>query len=220
MTDISSSAVICTYTGQRWDELFKSVASVRGHTDSCNEIMVVVDQNPTLLARPHRDLVDVKVIDSDQAKGLSGARNCAVANSSGAIIVFLDDDARADENWLQCLLDPYKNLNVLGVGDYAKPDWESYQPSCWPHKFSGVVGCSFIGQLSERAEIRNLVGCNMPIRRTVFDAVGAFDPALSRAATGAAGGEDTELCIRTRRGFPQGIRCAVAKECGEIQESR
>ncbi|WP_313811094.1 glycosyltransferase [Glutamicibacter sp.] len=205
MNTAKVSVVICAYTERRWKELVSCVRSVQNQSTASDEILLVIDHNPELLSAAQAEFSGVKVLASTGPKGLSGARNTGVAVCTGDIIVFLDDDASAESTWLEELLAPYADPKVLGVGGAAMPVWESGEPSWWPAEFGWVIGCSYTGQPAQRSEIRNLMGCNMSVRREVFDAVGGFNPELGRAATGAAGCEETELCLRARNAFPQGM---------------
>ena len=59
-----------------------------------------------------------------------------------------------------------------------------------------VVGCTYTGLPRERADVRNLMGCNMSFRREVFARVGGFDESAGRVGSIPLGCEETELCIR------------------------
>ena len=43
-----------------------------------------------------------------------------------------------------------------------------------------IVGCTYTGQPTEQAEVRNLMGCNMSFRREVFERVGGFAEEIGR----------------------------------------
>ena len=205
MSSVTTSVVICTYTERRWEDLVASVASVRGQGLPCDQLVVVVDHNPELLVRARLDLDGVEVVPSTGPRGLSGARNTGIGAARGEVVVFLDDDATADPQWLERLVAPFADPRVLGVGGSAVPVWESAEPAWWPAEFGWVVGCSYTGLPGERASVRNLMGCNMSMRSTVLGAVGGFDTGLGRTAAGAAGCEETEWCIRASKVFPDGV---------------
>lgn len=205
MNPVTTSVVICTYTELRWEDLVASVASVRGQSTPTDQLVVVVDHNPELLQRARQEFDGVDVVASTCPRGLSGARNTAIAVATGEIVVFLDDDATADPHWLERLAAPFTDPRVLGVGGTAVPVWESAEPAWWPGEFDWVVGCSYIGLPGERAAVRNLMGCNMSMRSTALETVGGFDTGLGRTAAGAAGCEETEWCIRAAKRFPDGV---------------
>ena len=207
----TTSVVICAYTEARWDQLAEAVASVQRQRLAVEEIVVVIDHHDGLLARaaaafaPGSGDTSVTVLANAHAQGLSGARNTGIEASTGDVVCFLDDDAAAEASWTTHLLAPYDDPHVLGVGGAAIPTWETAAPSWWPGEFGWVVGCSYRGQPTSRAPVRNLMGCNMSVRRTVLDAVGGFDADLGRQGDNQAGCEETELCIRARQLFPDGV---------------
>src|SRR5579875_2378428 len=101
------SVVICAHTQRRWDETLAAVASVRSQSFPAREIIVVVDHNPALHAALAAALPGVTVAENREARSLSGGRNTGVALARGDVVVFLDDDAAADPDWLKFLADSY-----------------------------------------------------------------------------------------------------------------
>ncbi len=61
-----------------------------------------------------------------------------------------------------------------------------------------VVGCTYDGQPTSQAPVRNLMGCNMSMRRDVAVHAGGFSENLGRVGRTPLGCEETELCIRIR----------------------
>jgi glycosyltransferase involved in cell wall biosynthesis len=198
----SVSVIVCAYTERRWDDLAAAVVSAAAQTVAPLEIIVVSDHNAALLARVRRELCGAVVIANEQARGLAGARNSGLAAARGEVIAFLDDDAVAAPNWLEHLLEPYRHPRVIGVGGAIEPVWPDRRPPFMPAEFDWVVGCTYRGMPSSAAPVRNLIGANMSLRRTVFDAVGAFRSDVGRVGTRPAGCEETELCIRARQRLP------------------
>jgi glucosyl-dolichyl phosphate glucuronosyltransferase len=199
------SVVVCAYTERRWDALLGAVASVRGQTVPPLEVIVSVDHNPALRERVARQLADVVLTDNRQRQGLSGARNAGVAAAAGDVVAFLDDDAAAAPDWLERLAAGYARPSVLGVGGAIEPVWRTGRPRCFPEEFDWVVGCTYRGMPEAPAPVRNLIGANMSFRRTVLDAVGGFRCDIGRIGTRPLGCEETELCIRARRRWPDGM---------------
>jgi GT2 family glycosyltransferase len=199
----SVSVVISTYTGRRWDDLLEAVASVQRPHANDVEVIIVVDHNERLLKRAERRISDARVVPNRYRQGLSGARNTGIAEASGAIVAFLDDDARAEPDWLHHLRSVYTDPAVIAVGGQILPDWEGGgRPANFPAEFDWVVGCTYLGMPIAREPVRNIIGANMTFRREVFDEVGGFDDALGRIGTLPAGCEETELCIRVRQALP------------------
>ena len=84
----------------------RAVASVQAQQPAPNEVILVVDHNPELLARLAEALPGVRVVPNTSERGSSGARNTGVALATGEIVAFLDDDAVAQPGWLAALTSP------------------------------------------------------------------------------------------------------------------
>jgi glycosyltransferase involved in cell wall biosynthesis len=197
------SVIVCTYTDERWSDLCATVASVAGQDPPPLEVIVVVDHNRGLFERVRRALTDVTTVENDERRGLSGARNSGVRVARGDIVAFIDDDATAEPGWLAGLAAAYAGRSVMAAGGAIWPAWDIQRPGWFPEEFDWVVGCSYRGLPETRAEVRNLIGCNMSFRREVFDEIGGFAHEVGRIGTRPLGGEETELCIRLRRRRPE-----------------
>ncbi|HEY0642271.1 MAG TPA: glycosyltransferase family 2 protein [Nocardioides sp.] len=211
------SVIICCYTMDRWSDLVAAVHEVERQAGDSAQVLVCVDHNDTLLRRASEALPRATVVASTHQRGLSGARNSAVEQASGDILVFLDDDAVPAEGWLRALLEPFASDDVAAVGGAATPAWPDRRPGWFPGEFDWVVGCSYLGQPSQRAQVRNVMGCNMAFRREVFDAGLRFSPAVGRNGNDSGGCEETELCIQLRRLWPES---AVVFEPGAVVRHR
>jgi glucosyl-dolichyl phosphate glucuronosyltransferase len=198
----SVSVIVCAYTERRWDELVAAVGSVAAQSRPALETVVVSDHNPSLCERVRRELPGVVAVPNRQPRGLSGARNSGVAAARGDIVAFLDDDAVAAPDWLELLVAGYADASVIGVGGAIEPEWLEGRPRFMPHEFDWVVGCTYRGMPAGRGPVRNLIGANMSLRRSVLQAVGGFRTDVGRIGTRPLGCEETELCIRARRRLP------------------
>jgi cellulose synthase/poly-beta-1,6-N-acetylglucosamine synthase-like glycosyltransferase len=196
------SVVVCAYTMERWADLVGAVRSVQEQSVPALETIVVVDHEPALLSRVRRELDGVIAIPNAEQRGLSGARNSALRRAAGSIVAFLDDDARADADWLAELLRAYADSDAVGVGGTIEADWLQGRPGWFPPEFDWVVGCSYRGLPEATATVRNLIGANMSFRREVFDLVGGFSTDVGRVGTVPMGCEETDLCIRLRQRRP------------------
>jgi GT2 family glycosyltransferase len=196
------SVVVCAYTLDRWEALVAAVASLERQSRRPDEVIVVIDHNPELLALAEARFPTARVIPNSQTRGLSGARNTAVGTATGELLAFLDDDAVGAENWLERLVVHCSDPTVLGVGGWADPDWQSGAPGWFPDEFLWVVGCSYRGLPDSTEPVRNLIGCSMLIRRSVIEGVGGFRTELGRTAELPMGCEETELCIRALQRWP------------------
>jgi glycosyltransferase involved in cell wall biosynthesis len=196
------SVVICAYTMDRWDSLIASVQSSFNQTLAPFEVIVVIDYNDELLERATKEFTNASVVANQSIKGLSGARNTGVALALGNVVAFLDDDAFADESWLDRLTEPLADPKVAGAGGWILPHWEGQAAPWFPQSFYWILGCSYTGLPETNATIRNPIGANMAIRRSVFTEVGGFSSGLGRIGLIPLGCEETELCIRYTKRFP------------------
>jgi glycosyltransferase involved in cell wall biosynthesis len=137
-TEVGISVVICAYADHRWPQLQEAVESVRGQSRPALETIVVIDHNPALLERARRELAGAAVIENQEPRGLSGARNSGLRIARGAVVAFLDDDAVAEPDWLTWLAAPYAEPQVLGVGGAIEPRWMSTRPAGFPAEFQWV----------------------------------------------------------------------------------
>lgn len=199
------SVVICAHTADRWNELQAAVASVGRQTVAPTDLVVVIDHDAALLERARGAFGHAVVVPNAEGKGLSGARNTGVAAARGALVAFLDDDAVADEAWLEELAQGCRDPQVLGASSRIEPDWHAGRPRWFPQEFLWVVGCSYKGLPEGPAPVRNVLGAGMAIKRPVLERVGGFSSLMGRR-----GGrlplscDETELCLRAQAAFPEG----------------
>jgi GT2 family glycosyltransferase len=200
---LSSTVIICAYTMERWDDIVRAVDSVFAQTHPALEVILVTDYNDALADRARVTFPRVRVVPNEESRGLSGARNTGVRAARGDILAFLDDDAAAAPDWLDTMLRHYQDPAVQGVGGSATALWAGgVRPSWMPAEFDWVVGCTYVGQPGSPALVRNLIGCNMSFRRTVFDRIGGFSSVMGRVGKRPLGCEETELCIRLSQAQP------------------
>lgn len=202
MEPAAVSAVVCAYTMERLDATIECVRAVADQTRPPAEIIVVVDHEPVLAGRLRAASLPARVIESDGIPGLSSARNVGIKASSMPLVAFIDDDAVPARTWLEELLAAMDRPGIAVVGGRAEPAWEGgSRPAWFPPEYLWIVGCSYVGQVTD-GHVRNPLGCSMLYRRSVFEAVGGFDPQVGRLGTIPLGCEETELCLRMTRHDP------------------
>lgn len=199
-TEPGIAVIICAYTEKRWDDLVAAYRSVGRQTRAADEVVVVIDHNPELMRRWRERFPHATVIANSQTPGLSGARNTGVNATVSDIVLFLDDDARADAGWIAALTAPFADPSVQGVAGWADPAWgEAGRPAWFPEPFLWVVGCSYQGLPTTVSDVRNPLGCAMGFRRSAIEAVGGFSGSVGRVGTHPVGCEETEFSIRLRQ---------------------
>ena len=136
--------------------------------------------------------------------GLDWARNRGIRESRYSIIAFIDDDARADPNWLSALARAFEDRQVDAVTGLVAPlELETEAQQLYEFAYGGM-GKGFESRHLDRSllgpdqllRVQDYgVGANMAFRRTVFEGVGEFDPALD-VGTAARGGGDLDMFHR------------------------
>jgi GT2 family glycosyltransferase len=196
------SVIICAFTEERWDATVAAIESARQQTLPPDEIILVIDHNPALLARARASIPGIIAIENSEPQGLSGSRNSGLAIAQGDLIAFLDDDAMAEPDWLEKLRDRCLDPQVLGTGGAVDPLWLGTKPAWFPEEFYWVIGCTYRGLPESSTAVRNLYGGCGCWRKEVFDTVGTFRHGIGRVGTIPKGCEETELCIRARQRWP------------------
>lgn len=135
-----------------------------------------------------------------ERKGLNVARNAAMRAAGGEIVVFIDDDAVPDTDWLNAHRSAFAHpLTMVSTGLTLPLELESEAQE----QFEAVSSFSR-GFVPRRYDHRNMhpltagragAGVNMALRRTVVDLVGPFDDALDAGTPTHSGGE-SELMAR------------------------
>jgi len=208
-TSVRVDVIVCAYTLDRRAELVQCLDGLHEQQRMPDDVVCVVDHNPDLLAELGSMAATgrwpgVRIIASDQTQGLSGARNTGVDRTAGDIVVFVDDDAVPEPDWLGELIAPFESPAVLAAGGHIEPEWPEARPWWFPPHLDWTVGCSIPTLPTEVAPIRNMYGASAAFRRDVLDAVGGFPTELGRVGANGAGCEETEVCIRIGQRFPGG----------------
>jgi len=190
------TVVVSAYSKSQLDHVLKCVDSLRKQVLMPKEILLVLDNDQGLVDfYSARVPSNVKIIVS-RGHGLSEARNAGARNAHSPIIAFIDDDAIAEKDWLENLMENYNDPSVVGVGGLVKPLWENKRPAWFPEELDWIIGCSYKGLPRHKVRIRNPIGCNMSFRKTVFETVGYFRSDIGRFGKRLLSGEEAEISIR------------------------
>lgn len=134
----------------------------------------------------------------EEKLGLSNARNCAIRESRGDYLIFVDDDETPDPQWLRAYEHCILTHKPDAIGGKIDVLIEHGKPPDWLQ--DELLG--FLGRL-DHGEERWLMepstpfyGGNFSVRRCIFDNIGNFDADLGRKGVINAGGEDTDFYRR------------------------
>lgn len=203
------SVAVCTRNGSaRLPECLDALLDLQYPPERLD--LMVVDNAP--LDDATRQLVATRYPSVryvvEPVAGLDRARNRAIVEAAGEIVAFTDDDVSVDAGWVDAIgrlfaLEP----DVDGVTGLVVPDEMDVAAQ---HLFEtyGGFGRGFDRQYArvdtvsgERAARRHGgagrfgTGANMAFRRSLFERIGFFDPALD-VGTPTNGGGDLEMFFR------------------------
>ena len=176
------SVVICTHNGGRTlEETLRAVARL----DYPDFETIVVNDGSTDRSADIARRFDVRLINIPNG-GLSNARNIGLRAATGEIVVYLDDDAYPDPDWLTHLAAAFSQGVHAGIGGpNIPPPGDGPIADCVAHSPGGPTHV-----LLSDIEAEHIPGCNMAFRREQLLAIGGFDPQFRIA------GDDVDVCWR------------------------
>src|SRR5205085_228353 len=131
MRRVRVTVAICTHNRAHY--LGTALASVVGHADD-----VLVVDNASIDAT--KDVVSAyagaRYVLEEQL-GLSHARNRALAEATGDVVAFLDDDAVAVDGWAQRHAAAYDDERVAATGGPIRLVWPRTRPPWMPAALEG-----------------------------------------------------------------------------------
>jgi len=142
----------------------------------------------------------VRVVREDK-KGLSHARNRAVMEARGQVLLFTDDDVRFPGQWIERMSRPILQDEADAVAGGVELA-SSLQAAWMTPQHRGMLAST---EQIDPEEPSRFVGANMAIGRHAFQIIPAFDPELGAGQMGM--GEETLFAWQMRAA---GLRIASA----------
>jgi glycosyltransferase involved in cell wall biosynthesis len=118
--------------------------------------------------------------------GKGNALNTALSEARGDALLFTDDDVVPAADWLEKMASPLLDGKCEGVAGQIQLAEELLRP--WMET-DHRTALSAPG--AQSGEVKELIGANMGLHRSVFDRISGFDPELGPGASGF--GEETLL---------------------------
>jgi glucosyl-dolichyl phosphate glucuronosyltransferase len=139
----------------------------------------------------------------ENSQGLSYARNRGIKEAKGDFLVFIDDDAFLESNYVSELLTylkEFKNSQGLAFGGKIKPYLESPLPSWMSTYLMPLMSVIDLGdKVKEFKKNKYPIGANMGFSRLLIDKVGDFNIDLGRVGKNTMGGEEKDLFFRIKK---------------------
>lgn len=199
------SFIICTYNREKY--IYECLSRLAKNTEQEGWEIILVNNNSTdntaaECARFEKDFPKVNYhyfVETQQ--GLSFARNRGIAEAKGEWLIFLDDDAMMETDYIANLKQHLEQHSDAGAfGGAIEPFFEGETPA-WLNPWAmGFVSAIDLGNGVKLFPNKAYpIGANMGIRRSTIDAVGVFNTALGRSGNNLMGGEEKDIFNRVRQ---------------------
>ena len=182
------SIIICTYNREKYiSALLESIA--KNDYPTTNYEIVLVDNNCTdntrgvceQFAAAHKEVAFRYVKEPEQ--GLSAARNKGIKEAQGDIIIYVDDDALVEADYIRIYAEHFAaNPDTMAAGGPIEPLYETQEPS-WMSPYTKALLTAWMNygdKVREYPKGRYPGGGNAAYRKRVFDKVGLFNTELGR----------------------------------------
>lgn len=178
------SVIVCTHRGS--STLVKCLDSIRELDYPDYEILVVNDGNDGRVAEIAESYESVRHLATPH-EGLGAARNTGAKAATGEIFAYTDDDCVVEPDWLRWIVRQFAEDPELGCagGPNVPPPPETATQA---RVAAAPGGPTHVLLDDRRAE--HLPGCNLAVRRAVFEKVGGFHTVFRSA------GDDVDFCWR------------------------
>lgn len=203
------SVILCTYNRERY--LYNVLHSLAAGSYRDYEI-VLVNNNSTdgteaecrRFQADHPDVTFRYCIESQQ--GLSYARNRGIQESQGEVLVYVDDDALVNPEYLQTYADFFRqHPEAMAAGGPILPQYDGCEEPLWMSHYTRQLVTGKLDLGSREREFPNGAfpgGGNAAYRKEVFDQVGLFNVELGRKGNSLIGAEEKDLFDKmTSRGI-------------------
>ncbi len=196
-----ASVIMCTYNRDKYIyNVLKSIADNKISKDQYEIVLVNNNSNDNTEAECNRfttDFPDVKFryfIERNQ--GLSYARNRGIQEAYGDLLVYVDDDALINNEYLQTYITFFEeHPEIDAAGGPIIPKYETEEPS-WMSTFTRqlITGKLYLGDKVREFPSQSFPGGgNAAYRKSVFDKVGLFNVELGRKGDSLIGAEEKDI---------------------------
>ena len=191
------SVIVCTHN--RSDLLPRTLESllVQDYPASEYEVIVVDNRSTDGTKEAVSRLKDRVRYVYEETIGLSHARNRGIRESRGEIVAFIDDDARAEKNWLSAIHRAFDGLkDAACVGGKVLLEWAAPRPSWWTDNMNPHLSAVDYGnQVKKLGYPAYPFGTNIVFKREAAEKAGGFNPELGRIGKKFLAGEEIEICL-------------------------
>ena len=189
-------------TRNRAEYLDVTLASLRGQEHAPSHELLVVDDGSTDATVAVAARHGVRVVPATAPGGLNPARNTGIAATAGAVVAFLDDDVWAPPGWLVALAEGVeRHPEADAFGGPIRARLEGPAPRGCGREAAPITTLDLGG---ENREAEMVWGANLAVRRSAFERLGPFDPAIG------GHGDEEEWLLGLRRAGGRIVYVAAA----------
>jgi glucosyl-dolichyl phosphate glucuronosyltransferase len=193
MTEIC--VIVCSFN--RCNYLPKLLESLKKQTLAREQFeILVVDNNSTDDTRKIVNTFQKSVANLnyifESRQGLSVARNRGMKETEAPMVVYIDDDAYAEPEWLSSIVESFeKDDGIVCVGGPVKLDWQGDKPDWIPKRYESLFTSVDYGSEERYLTAGDyLVGANMGFRKNWLMEQGGFPEDLGRKGHCLISGEE------------------------------
>jgi glycosyltransferase involved in cell wall biosynthesis len=200
------SVIVCTHNRSKLLET--TLISLLQQDVDCTRYEIIIVDNASQDGT--RDLISTYSKNTPAPKisyiyeghlGTSWARNAGWQAARGSIIAYIDDDERAEQDWLSFLVKAMDEnpMPVMAVGGAIRLDWDGQRPNWLPNSLERYYSSVEMGPNARiLANGEYLLTSNLALHRIMFNELKGFRTDLGHVGNLESGGEDTELINRIR----------------------
>ena len=195
------SVILCTYNRDKYIyNVLRSIAENDYPYDQYEIVLVNNNSTDNTESECRRFQTDFPYIRFlyyvETNQGLSHARNRGIRESHGELLVYVDDDATVNKEYLRTYADFFaRTPHAVAAGGPILPVYETAEPSWMSHYTRQLItGRLYLGDQEKQFRHGTYPGGgNSCYRRSVFDTVGPFNVQLGRKGNSLIGAEEKDL---------------------------
>jgi len=131
----------------------------------------------------------------EQNQGLSYARNRGIKEAKGDILIYVDDDALVNKEYLSTYYELFeKEKQIFAAGGPIIPQYETKPPK-WLSYFTKELLTGYLHQGNKTGKFKRRYpgGGNAAYKKEVFDKTGLFNVDLGRKGNNLVGAEEKDI---------------------------
>jgi len=174
---VRPTATVAIPTRARASYLEAALASIVPQATRHGAEVLVISDGPDPATAAVTSRAGARLVTSPHPRGLNAARNEAVAAAAAELIVFVDDDVRAPDGWLEAVLRGAASEPGAEVfGGPIRPVLEGGGPRVCGREPAPITSLDLGPHDRDTGAVW---GANMAVRASAFRRLGGFDEALA-----------------------------------------